>query len=57
MPFTVIATVGQHLEEGTTYIYQTTLTQVVKVTVFSASRISLPPDSRTHSSRELNILM
>ena len=57
MPFTVIATVGHHLEEGLTYIYQITQTQVVKVTVFSATRISFPPDSRAHSSRKLNILM
>ena len=57
MPFTVIATVDQRLEEGMTYIYQLTQTQVVQVTVISATRISFPPDSRTHSSRELEILM
>ena len=39
------------------YIYQLTQTQVVQVTVISATRISFPPDSRTHSSRELEILM
>ena len=48
---------GQHLEEGMTYIYQITQTQVAQVTVISATRISFPPDGRTHSSRELNILM
>ena len=48
---------GQHLEEGTTYIYQITQTQVVQVTVFSAARMSFPQGSRAHSSRELNIIM
>ena len=57
MPFSLIATMGQHLEEGTTYIYQITQTQVIKVAVISATRISFPPDSRAHSSRELKILM
>ena len=57
MPFTVIATVDQRLEEGMTYIYQLTQTQVVQVPVISATRISFPPDSRTHSSLELEILM
>ena len=46
----------QHLKEGMTYIYQITQTQVVQVTVISASRISFPPDSRAHSSRELKVL-
>ena len=57
MPFTVIATVDQRLEEGMTYIYQLTQTQVVQVPVISATRISFRPDSRTHSSLELEILM
>ena len=57
MPFSLIATMGQHLEEGTTYIYQITQTQVVQVTVFSAARMSFPQGSRAHSSRELNIIM
>ena len=57
MPFTVKGTMDQHLEEGMTSIYQTTLTQVVQVTIISASHISFPPDSRTHSSRELEIFM
>ena len=57
MPFSVIAAEGHHLEEGTTYIYQITQTQVIKVAVISATRISFPPDSTAHSSRELNILM
>ena len=48
---------GQHLEEGVTYIYQITQTQVVQVPVISAARISFPPDSRAHSSQELEILM
>ena len=46
----------QHLKEGMTYIYQITQTQVVQVTLISATRISFPPDSRAHSSRELKVL-
>ena len=57
MPFAVRAAMDHHLEEGMIYMYQTTLTQVVKVTVISATRISFRPDSRAHSSRELEILM
>ena len=57
MPFTVIAALGQHLEAGMTYIFQMTQTQVVSVKAISATRISFPPDSRAHSSRELQILM
>ena len=57
MPFTVRATMDQHLEEGLIFIYQITLTQVMQVTAISATRISFPPDSRAHSSRELEILM
>ena len=57
MALSVIAAMDQHLEEGTTYTYQITQTQVVKVTVISAALISFPPDSRTHSLRELEILM
>ena len=56
MPLSVRATMVQHLEEGTTFIYHLTQTQVAQVTVISATRISFPPDSRTHSSRELHIL-
>ena len=47
----------QPLEEGMTYIYHLTQTQVVQVTVISATRISVPPDSRAHSSQELHISM
>ena len=57
MPFTVVAAMGQHLEEGLTYIFQMTQTQVVQVKAISATRISFPPDSSAHSSRELQILM
>ena len=57
MPFSVIAAVGQHLEAGMTYIFQMTQTQVVQVKAASAIRISFPPDSSAHSSRELKILM
>ena len=57
MPFSVIAAVGQHLEAGMTYIFQMTQTQVVQVKAASAIRISFPPDSSAHSSRELEILM
>ena len=55
MPSCVGASLDLHLEEGMTYIYHITQTQVMQVTVISASRISVPPDSRAHSSRELEI--
>ena len=48
---------GQHLEAGMTYMFQMTQAQVVSVKAISATRISFPPDSRAHSSRELQILM
>ena len=57
MALTVVAPMDQHLEMGTTYMFQITQTQVVKVTVILATLISVPPDSSTHSLRELEILM
>ena len=48
MPSGVRAGLDLHLEEGMTYIYQITQTQVMQVTVISASHISFPSDSRGH---------
>ena len=57
MPSTVLPATDQRLVEGTTYIYQGTQTQVLQVTVISASPISVLLDSRRRSSQVLKILL
>ena len=57
MPSSVMAAMDHCLVEGTTYVYIIMQTQILQVTVISATRMNALQDSRTHSLQGVTILL
>ena len=57
MPSSVVASLDQRLDLGTTYVYMIMQTQVLQVTVISATRMNALQDSGTNSLQGVTILL